>query len=36
MYDETDQQGRSRYTVAQIADTFSVSHKTIYRYLTTT
>ncbi|MFI6369181.1 recombinase family protein [Nocardia sp. NPDC050630] len=36
MYDELDQQGKRKYTVTQIADTFSVSRKTIYRHLTTT
>ncbi|MEU7767546.1 helix-turn-helix domain-containing protein [Nocardia sp. NPDC049190] len=36
MYDELDSQGKRRYTVAQIAETFGVSRKTIYRHLTTT
>jgi AraC-like DNA-binding protein len=35
MYDELDQRGKRKYTVAQIADTFGVSRKTIYRHLTT-
>ncbi len=30
MYDE---HGKRRYTVAQIAETFAVSRKTIYRHL---
>ncbi|MEV0366385.1 recombinase family protein [Nocardia fusca] len=33
MYDETDEHGKRRYTVAQIAETFDVSRKTIYRHL---
>ncbi|MGW4720529.1 helix-turn-helix domain-containing protein [Nocardia sp. NPDC004260] len=33
MYDETDEHGKRRYTVAQIAETFGVSRKTIYRHL---
>ena len=33
MYDELDQRGKRKYTVAQIADTFGVSRKTIYRHL---
>lgn len=33
MHDETDGHGKCRYTVAQIAETFSVSRKTIYRHL---
>jgi DNA invertase Pin-like site-specific DNA recombinase len=33
MYDELDHRGKHKYTVAQIADTFSVSRKTIYRHL---
>ncbi|MBS9376578.1 recombinase family protein [Rhodococcus sp. B50] len=33
MYDETDDHGKRRYTVAQIAETFNVSRKTIYRHL---
>ncbi|WP_431951912.1 recombinase family protein [Nocardia lijiangensis] len=33
MYDETDEHGKRRYTVAQIAETFAVSRKTIYRHL---
>lgn len=36
MYDELDHHGKRKYTVNQIADTFSVSRKTIYRHLTTT
>jgi predicted DNA-binding transcriptional regulator YafY len=36
MYDELDDHGKRKYTVNQIADTFSVSRKTIYRHLTTT
>ena len=34
MYDELDHHGKRKYTVNQIADTFSVSRKTIYRHLT--
>ncbi|MGW4123058.1 helix-turn-helix domain-containing protein [Nocardia sp. NPDC004711] len=33
MYDERDHHGKRKYTVAQIAETFSVSRKTIYRHL---
>lgn len=33
MYDQVDDRGRSRYTVAQIAAEFGVSRPTIYRYL---
>ncbi|MET8800999.1 recombinase family protein [Nocardia sp. NPDC004568] len=33
MYDETNEHGKRRYTVAQIAETFAVSRKTIYRHL---
>ncbi len=33
MYDEKTADGKSRYTVAEIADTFHVSRKTIYRHL---
>jgi DNA invertase Pin-like site-specific DNA recombinase len=33
MYDETDQQGRHRYTVDQVAAEFGVTRPTIYRYL---
>ncbi|WP_280433844.1 recombinase family protein [Nocardia carnea] len=33
MYDELDDRGKRKYTVAQIAETFGVSHKTIYRHL---
>ncbi|MEU4708178.1 recombinase family protein [Nocardia salmonicida] len=33
MYDETDDNGKRRYTVVQIAETFGVSRKTIYRNL---
>ncbi|GAB2441935.1 hypothetical protein [Nocardia tengchongensis] len=33
MYDETDEDGKRRYAVAQIAGTFKVSRKTIYRHL---
>ena len=33
MYDETDDRGRHRYTVAQIAAEFGVTRPTIYRYL---
>lgn len=33
MYDETSEDGRRRYTVAQIAAEFGVSRPTIYRYL---
>jgi DNA invertase Pin-like site-specific DNA recombinase len=33
MYDEVDERGKRKYTVDQIAETFSVSRKTIYRTL---
>lgn len=33
MYDETDDQGRHRYTVAQMAAEFGLTRPTIYRYL---
>jgi DNA invertase Pin-like site-specific DNA recombinase len=33
MYDEKDTDGKRRYTVAEIAETFHVSRKTIYRHL---
>lgn len=33
MYDEKGADGRRRYTVAEIAETFHVSRKTIYRHL---
>ena len=33
MYDETGADGRRKYTVAEIAGTFAVSRKTIYRHL---
>lgn len=33
MYDEVDERGKRRYTVDQIAETFGVSRKTIYRNL---
>lgn len=33
MYDETDDDGKRRYTVQHIANEFSVSRPTIYRYL---
>ncbi|MBF6341313.1 recombinase family protein [Nocardia abscessus] len=33
MYEEIDKRGRRRYTVTQIAETFAVSRKTIYRNL---
>ncbi|MDJ0465354.1 recombinase family protein [Streptomyces sp. H27-C3] len=33
MHEETDDKGRSRYTVAQIAEEFGVSRPTIYRHL---
>lgn len=33
MYDENGADGKRRYTVAEIAETFHVSRKTIYRYL---
>jgi DNA invertase Pin-like site-specific DNA recombinase len=33
MYDETDQDGKRRYTVQQIAEEFGVTRPTIYRHL---
>jgi len=33
MYDERDEHGKRKYTVAQIGETFGVSRKTIYRHL---
>jgi DNA invertase Pin-like site-specific DNA recombinase len=33
MYDEVDERGKRQYTVDQIAETFGVSRKTIYRNL---
>ncbi len=33
MYDEVDDEGRNKFTVAQIAAEFGVSRPTIYRYL---
>jgi len=33
MYDELDDQGRNKFTVAQIAAEFGVSRPTVYRYL---
>jgi AcrR family transcriptional regulator len=33
MYDQVDEQGRNKFTVAQIAAEFSVTRPTIYRYL---
>jgi len=33
MYDETDPDGKRRYTVAQIAEEFGVTRLTIYRHL---
>ena len=33
MYDETDEDGKRRYTVAQVAAEFGVSRPTIYRHL---
>jgi|HubBroStandDraft_3_1064219.scaffolds.fasta_scaffold89714_2 DNA invertase Pin-like site-specific DNA recombinase len=33
MYDEVDERGKRKYTVDQIAETFGVSRKTIYRNL---
>jgi predicted DNA binding protein len=36
MYEETDDDGKRRYTVQQIADEFGVTRPTIYRHLTKT
>ncbi|WP_174867304.1 recombinase family protein [Nocardia arthritidis] len=36
MYDETDEDGKHRYTVAQIAAEFGVTRATIYRHLNNT
>jgi DNA invertase Pin-like site-specific DNA recombinase len=36
MYDEKGTDGKRRYTVAEIAETFHVSRKTVYRHLTPT
>ena len=33
IYDETGADGRRKYTVAEIAGTFGVSRKTVYRHL---
>lgn len=33
MYDDLDDTGKRKYTVAEIADEFGVSRPTIYRYL---
>ncbi len=33
MYDQIDEQGHNKFTVAQIAAEFGVSRPTIYRYL---
>jgi DNA invertase Pin-like site-specific DNA recombinase len=33
MYDDKGEDGTGRYTVAEIAETFGVSRKTIYRHL---
>ncbi|MBM9475339.1 helix-turn-helix domain-containing protein [Nakamurella flavida] len=33
MYDQTGDDGKARFTVAQIAAEFGVSRPTIYRYL---
>ena len=33
MYDETGANDRRKYTVAEIAETFGVSRKTVYRHL---
>jgi predicted DNA binding protein len=33
MYDDKGEDGKRRYTVAEIAETFGVSRKTIYRHL---
>ena len=35
MYAETGEDGKRRYTVAQIADEFGVTRPTIYRHLGT-
>jgi hypothetical protein len=36
MYDEKGADGKRRYIVAEIAETFHVSRKTIYRHLNPT
>jgi len=36
LYDELDEKGKRRYTVAEIAGLLKVSRKTIYRSLTNT
>jgi DNA invertase Pin-like site-specific DNA recombinase len=36
MYDERDDDGKRRYTVAQIAEEFGVTRPTIYRHLSKT
>jgi DNA invertase Pin-like site-specific DNA recombinase len=33
MYEEKGDDGKRKYTVAEIAETFSVSRKTVYRHL---
>jgi hypothetical protein len=33
MYDERGAEGKRKYTVAQIGETFGVSRKTVYRHL---
>lgn len=33
MYDDRDERGKRKYTLTQIAETFNVSRKTIYRHL---
>lgn len=33
MYEEKDADGKRRYAVAEIAETFPVSRKTIYRHV---
>jgi transposase-like protein len=33
MYDQVGDDGRRKYTVAEIAGTFGVSRKTVYRHL---
>ena len=33
MYDETGDDGKRKYAVAEIAETFGVSRKTFYRHL---